>query len=104
MRGAYISRVALPGVMAVFALAAVAPLFFSPAGDVVNNMVLAVPTLRLRGDYIAIVTLAFGEIIGQIVFHGREIELFGGTLTAGPVGITPIDRIELPLIGRFGAL
>jgi branched-chain amino acid transport system permease protein len=74
------------------------------AATTVAGTVLGVPTLRLRGDYIAIVTLAFGEIIGQIVFHGREIELFGGTLTAGPVGITPIDRIELPLIGRFGAL
>jgi branched-chain amino acid transport system permease protein len=63
-----------------------------------------VPTLRLRGDYIAIVTLAFGEIISQIVSNGSEIDLFGGTLTSGPIGIAPIDRIELPLIGRFGAL
>ena len=62
------------------------------------------PTLRLRGDYIAIVTLAFGEIIGQLVANGRSIALFGGTLTSGPIGIGPIDRIELPLIGRFGAL
>ena len=185
---------ALPRVAAVFALAAVAPLFFSAGGDVLNNMVLAaayvvmalglniivgfaglldlgyvaffaigaytaayfgsgfwadagsdgrgiailagdsvagtpgihvnfllilalavaatavagtligVPTLRLRGDYIAIVTLAFGEIIGQVVTNGREIELFGGTLTSGPNSIGPLDRIELPLIGRFGAL
>jgi branched-chain amino acid transport system permease protein len=65
---------------------------------------IGVPTLRLRGDYIAVVTLAFGEIIGQIASNGRNIELFGGTLTSGPIGIGPIDRIELPLIGRFGAL
>src|SRR5215217_1756685 len=174
MPRAYISGVgaALPRVVAVFALAAVAPLFFSAGGDVLNNMVLAaayvlmalglnviagfaglldlgyvaffaigaytaayfgsgywgihvsfllilvlavaatalagtligVPTLRLRGDYIAIVTLAFGEIIGQIATNGRRIELFGGTLTSGPIGIGPIDRLELPLIGRFGAL
>ena len=163
---------ALPRVAAVFALAAIAPLFFSAGGDVLNNMVLAatyvvmalglniivgfaglldlgyvaffaigaytaayfgsgywgihvnfvlilalavaatgvagtligVPTLRLHGPYIAIVTLAFGEIIGQIATNGRQIELFGGTLTSGPIGIGPIDRIELPLIGRFGAL
>ena len=65
---------------------------------------IGVPTLRLRGDYIAVVTLAFGEIIGQIVSNGRSIEFFGGTLTSGPIGIGPIDRIELPLIGRFEAL
>lgn len=50
------------------------------------------------------VTLAFGEIIGQVVHNGREIALFGGTLTAGPKGITPIDRIDLPLLAPFGAL
>ena len=74
------------------------------AATAVAGTLIGVPTLRLRGDYIAIVTLAFGEIIGQIVSNGRRIELFGGTLTSGPIGIGPIDRIELPLIGRFGAL
>jgi branched-chain amino acid transport system permease protein len=185
---------ALPRVVPVFALAAVAPLFLSASGDVLNNMVLAaayvvmalglniivgfaglldlgyvaffaigaytaayvgsgfwnnagsdgrgisilvgdsvagtpgihvnfllilalagattavagtligVPTLRLHGPYVGIVTLAFGEIIGQIVSNGRSIELFGGTLTSGPIAIGPIDPIQLPLIGRFGAL
>ena len=74
------------------------------AAAAVAGALIGVPTLRLRGDYIAIVTLAFGEIIGQIVSNGRSIELFGGTLTSGPIGIGPIDRIELPLIGRFEAL
>ncbi len=74
------------------------------AATAVAGALIGVPTLRLRGDYIAIVTLAFGEIIGQIVSNGRQIELFGGTLTSGPIGIGPIDRIELPLIGRFDAL
>ena len=36
-------------------------------------MLIGLPTLRLRGDYIAIVTLAFGEIIGRIVINGDEI-------------------------------
>jgi branched-chain amino acid transport system permease protein len=63
---------------------------------------IGVPTLRLRGDHIALVTLAFGEIIGQIAGNGESIHVFGGTLTPGPIGITPIDRINLPLVGRFG--
>src|SRR5512133_3000041 len=40
---------------------------------------IGVPTLRLRGDYVAIVTLAFGEIIGQVAANGGDIALFGGT-------------------------
>jgi branched-chain amino acid transport system permease protein len=74
------------------------------AATAIAGTMIGVPTLRLRGDYIAIVTLAFGEIIGQIVSNGSMIELFGGTLTSGPIGIGPIDRIELPVIGRFGVL
>ena len=66
--------------------------------------VIGVPTLRLRGDYIAIVTLAFAEIIGQILSNGDTIEFFGGTLTSGPSGIGPLDRIKLPLLERFGVL
>jgi branched-chain amino acid transport system permease protein len=47
------------------------------AATAVTGTVIGVPTLRLRGDYIAIVTLAFGEIVGKVVFNGRSIELFG---------------------------
>ncbi|HEX8122858.1 MAG TPA: branched-chain amino acid ABC transporter permease [Solirubrobacteraceae bacterium] len=79
-------------------------LVLSVATTALAGTLIGVPTLRLRGDYIAIVTLAFGEIIGRIATNGQSIELFGGTLTSGPIGITPIDRIDLPLLGRFGAL
>jgi branched-chain amino acid transport system permease protein len=89
-----------PGIHVSFLLI----LALAVAATAVAGTVIGVPTLRLRGDYIAIVTLAFGEIIGRIVSNGDSIELFGGTLTAGPTGIGPIDRIELPLIGRFGVL
>jgi branched-chain amino acid transport system permease protein len=89
-----------PGIHVNFLLV----LALAVATTAVAGALIGVPTLRLRGDYIAIVTLAFGEIIGQVVANGRQIELFGGTLTPGPIGIGPIDRIELPLIGRFGAL
>jgi branched-chain amino acid transport system permease protein len=68
------------------------------------GVLIGVPTLRLRGDYVGIVTLAFGEIIGQVAYNGQEIKVFGGSLTAGPNGITPIDSIDLPFFERFGAL
>jgi branched-chain amino acid transport system permease protein len=70
----------------------------------IAGVLIGLPTLRLRGDYIGIVTLAFGEIIGQVVADGRDIHVFGGTLTGGPQGISAIDRIDLPLLAPFGAL
>ena len=41
-------------------------------------MIIGLPTLRLRGDYIAIVTLAFGEIIGVVAVNGQSIHIGGG--------------------------
>jgi branched-chain amino acid transport system permease protein len=53
------------------------------------GILIGLPTLRLRGDYLAIVTLGFGEIVPQLVRNGDN---FGGfDLTHGTFGITPID-------------
>jgi branched-chain amino acid transport system permease protein len=68
------------------------------------GVLIGVPTLRVRGDYVGVVTLAFGEIIGQVVSNGRQIEVFGGSLTGGPAGVSAIDRIDLPFLERFGVL
>ena len=83
------------------------------------GMLIGLPTLRLRGDYIAIVTLAFGEIIGRIVLNGdelhyKDVPLLGGPLedvfgkganfSNGRQGITPIDKIDFPGIEPFKAL
>jgi branched-chain amino acid transport system permease protein len=70
----------------------------------IAGVLIGVPTLRLRGDYVGIVTLAFGEIIGQVASNGREIEFLGGSLTGGPQGMSGIDKIDLPFLERFGAL
>jgi branched-chain amino acid transport system permease protein len=67
---------------------------------------LGFPTLRLRGDYIAIVTLAFGEIIGRIAVNSDD-GIFGighFNLTNGRAGITPVDKIDIPLVERFTTL
>jgi branched-chain amino acid transport system permease protein len=53
------------------------------------GVMIGLPTLRLRGDYLAIVTLGFGEILPQIARNGDS--LFGFNLTNGPNGITPLD-------------
>ena len=55
------------------------------------GIVIGLPTLRLRGDYLAIVTLGFGEILPQIARNGDNLFGTGFNLTNGPNGITPID-------------
>jgi len=68
-------------------------------------MLIGLPTLRLRSDYIAIVTLAFGEIIGVVAVNGTSIHVGGGqTLTAGNLGITAIDAPYFPGLGVFNTL
>jgi len=49
------------------------------------GVLLGFPVLRLRGDYLAIVTLAFGEIIRLVIINWQE-------LTGGPNGVTGIPR------------
>jgi branched-chain amino acid transport system permease protein len=70
----------------------------------VAGTLIGLPTLRLRGDYIAIVTLAFGEIIGRIAVNGDSIVIRGQPLTAGRQGISPVDKIDLPGVAPFGLL
>ena len=45
----------------------------------VCGIVIGIPALRLRGDYLAIVTLAFGEIVKSI-FQNTSKETFGGAI------------------------
>src|SRR5215207_3826949 len=90
----------LPGIHVNFLIICV----LAVIATTVAGMIIGLPTLRLRGDYIAIVTLAFGEIIGRIAINGDEITGFGTKLTAGRQGITPVDKIDLPGIERFTSL
>jgi branched-chain amino acid transport system permease protein len=55
------------------------------------GLMLGAPTLRLRGDYLAIVTLAFGEIVPRIFLN-----LEG--LTRGSKGMNPIGRPHIPWV------
>ena len=52
------------------------------------GIMLGFPVLRLRGDYLAIVTLAFGEIIRLVLINWRD-------LTNGSSGISSIPKITL---------
>jgi branched-chain amino acid transport system permease protein len=81
--------------LVIWIAAAVAALF---------GFILGSPTLPLRGDYLAIVTLGFGEIV-PIVFRnldkvslkiGDTVLLQNFNMTGGELGISPIDPPYLP--------
>jgi branched-chain amino acid transport system permease protein len=66
----------------------VIPLALLVAG--VLGVLLGAPTLKLRGDYLAIVTLGFGEII-RVFLNNLDHPV---NITNGPKGITSIDSIK----------
>ncbi len=57
------------------------------------GIIIGLPTLRLRGDYLAIVTLGFGEIVYDVARNSDNFVGTGFNLTNGPNGITPLDSI-----------
>lgn len=59
----------------------------------VFGVIIGAPTLRLKSDYLALVTLGFGEIIPQVFYNGENIG--GFNLTNGSKGISPIDNVGL---------
>ncbi|GGA95454.1 branched-chain amino acid ABC transporter permease [Brucella endophytica] len=72
------------------------------------GVILGFPVLRLRGDYLAIVTLAFGEIIRLVLINWKEVTngsagisgiakatLFGIPFTAGKDGFAAIFGLPL---------
>ena len=67
-------------------------LFLGVGLAAITGIMLGLPVLRLRGDYLAIVTLGFGEVIRVLALNlDKPINL-----TNGPQGITPIQRPPLP--------
>ncbi len=89
-------------------------IWIAAAVAAIAGLILGAPTLPLRGDYLAIVTLGFGEIVPivfrnltQVVIHEPITQtcLLGCdkaiNLTAGEQGINPIARPSLPGVGTF---
>ncbi|MGH6954155.1 MAG: ABC transporter permease subunit [Alphaproteobacteria bacterium] len=58
----------------------------------IAGILLGLPVLRLHGDYLAIVTLGFGEVI-RVLANNLDKPI---NLTNGPKGITPIMRPPIP--------
>jgi branched-chain amino acid transport system permease protein len=101
-------------------------IFIAAGVAALAGILLGAPTLRLRGDYLAIVTLGFGEIVPVLFRNLTSVridepisKIIGGiigrpeiglcllgcqspvNLTGGEPGINPIDRPFLPIIGTF---
>ncbi|HEX9442598.1 MAG TPA: branched-chain amino acid ABC transporter permease [Candidatus Binatia bacterium] len=76
-------------------------LLLAVAVGALTGILLGLPVLRLRGDYLAIVTLGFAEVVRALVNNlDKPVNL-----TNGPRGITPIQRPPLffqPLLEFFG--
>jgi branched-chain amino acid transport system permease protein len=67
----------------------------------VTGVLLGLPVLRVRGDYLAIVTLGFGEVV-RVLANNLDKPI---NFTNGPIGITPVGRPPLffaPLVERLG--
>ncbi len=61
----------------------------APFAAGIGGFLLGAPTLRLRGDYLAIVTLGFGEVMRIVLLNLENI-------TDGPRGLNPIPEPWLP--------
>ncbi|MFH1153658.1 MAG: branched-chain amino acid ABC transporter permease [Pseudomonadota bacterium] len=66
------------------------------------GILLGLPVLRVKGDYLAIVTLGFGEVI-RVMANNLDKPL---NFTNGPQGITPIQRPSMPdsLVDGFNTI
>ncbi len=83
--------IATPGVFPLSPWWFFAFLALGVAVAAVTGVLLGLPVLRLRGDYLAIVTLGFGEVI-RVLANNLDKPW---NITNGPKGITPIQRPPL---------
>ena len=63
-------------------------MFFSGVIAAMFGLIIGMPTLRLRGDYLAIATLGFGEIVQNVIMNWDSV-------TNGPMGIHSIPGPKL---------
>ncbi len=79
-------------------------IWISAAVSALLGLVIGAPTIRVRGDYLAIITLAFGEIIPVAIRNMGDVTIeIGGwqpiyklNMTGGENGVNPVGRPYLP--------
>ena len=63
----------------------------------IAGLLVGTPVIRMRGDYLAIVTLGFGEIVRILLLSDWLTPLFGGSQ-----GIRRIPGVQVPFLGEVG--
>ena len=91
--GAYVMGVMTSPELGFFNMTWWQALPFALIASFIAGVILGLPVLRLRGDYLAIVTLGFGEIVRLLVLSDWLRPWLGGT--------QGIQRIAQPRIGDF---
>ncbi len=66
----------------------------------VAGIIIGAPTLRLKSDYLALVTLGFGEILPQVFRNGESIK--GFNLSNGTKGISPVNALDMTWLSWTG--
>ncbi len=84
--GGYVSAIFTKSVAMDFGLSLPVSLLLGGVAAALFGMLIGIPALRLQGDYLAIITLGFGEII-RVVIENLEI-------TGGAAGLTRITRMS----------
>jgi branched-chain amino acid transport system permease protein len=91
--GAYVMGVLTSPGLGFFHLTFWEALPFALLGSVIAGVILGLPVLKVRGDYLAIVTLGFGEIVRLLALSDWLRPYLGGT--------QGIQSIAQPKIGSF---
>jgi branched-chain amino acid transport system permease protein len=87
--GVYVTAIAVHPTLYPFSWPSLIALVLSIVIGIAFGVVLGAPTLRLRGDYLALVTLGFGEMVKDLLTYLLNV-------TQGSSGITPIEFQQPP--------
>lgn len=90
--GAYASAIFMKGVAAALPMAVALPLGLIIGGLIaaIFGFIIGIPALRLKGDYLAIITLGFGEIIKVVLLNIDSV--LGFSFTYGASGLKSIPK------------
>ena len=61
----------------------------------IAGVIIGAPTLRLKSDYLALVTLGFGEILPEMFRNSDDVPPGHLNITNGTKGIGPVDRVGM---------
>jgi branched-chain amino acid transport system permease protein len=65
------------------------------------GVIIGAPTLRLKSDYLALVTLGFGEILPEVFRNSDDVPPGHLNLTNGTKGIGPVDRVGMGFLDKI---